>query len=518
MTQPSARAGAASFDRATDRDAPAGDRFDPYALPPEAVEEPPRRLMKALRQVGPGLILAGAIVGTGELIATTHLGAKAGFVLLWLVLLSCFVKVFVQIELGRYAIASGRPTMTAFKEIGGVGNFIGACWVLMMLMTQLQLGAMVGGVGHALHLAMPNVSPGVFSLLGAGDALAAHPEVPWAVLVVLLTCVLLAAGSYRLVETGTTVMVVLFTLGTILCVALLPAAGHAIPWDRVVSGLTPSLPQAAIPAAIAMFGITGVGAAELIAYPYWCIEKGYARKAGPADDSEAWLSRARGWVRVMHLDAWVSMVIYTLATVAFFFLGAAVLYGVDESGLPKGVDKMTEALRTMYAPVLGPRGSKWFIVIGVIAVLYSTLYASTAANARALTDFLRVNRVVQFSVPADRAKWVRRFCVLFPLVDLVLYLFLKSPVLMVVIGGFVQALMLPLVGSAALFLRYRRTDARLRPGAAWDVFLWASVAALTVTAVIGLNDTRKKLGAWYSPAPAAAPSTAPAVAPDGKGR
>ena len=80
-------------------------------------------------------------------------------------------------------------------------------------------------------------------------------------------------------------MVVLFTLGTILCVALLPKAGHAIPWDRVVSGLSPSLPQAAIPAAIAMFGITGVGAAELIAYPYWCIEKGYARKAGPADAS-----------------------------------------------------------------------------------------------------------------------------------------------------------------------------------------------------------------------------------------
>ena len=48
----------------------------------------------------------------------------------------------------------------------------------------------------------------------------------------------------------------------------------------------------------------------------------------------------------------------------------------------------------------------------------------------------------------------------------------------------------------------------------WDVFLWASVTALTVTAVIGLNDTRKKLGAWYAP-----PSTtAPTVAPDGKGR
>jgi hypothetical protein len=99
---------------------------------------------------------------------------------------------------------------------------------------------------------------------------------------------------------------------------------------------------------------------------------------------------------------------------------------------------MIEALRTMYAPVFGPRGSKWFIVIGVIAVLYSTLYAATAANARALTDFLRVNGVLRLRDGGDRTKWIRRFCIAFPLVDLAAYLWLKNPVLMVTIGGFVR--------------------------------------------------------------------------------
>ena len=501
MTQSSAARGAPG-------DAPQ-DQFDPYALPPEATQEPPRQFTRILRQIGPGLILAGAIVGTGELIQTTHLGAKAGFVLLWLVLLSCFVKVFVQVELGRYAIASGRPTMTAFREIGGVGNFIGLCWVLMMLMTQLQLGAMVGGVGQALHLAMPNVSPTLGRLIGgrAAEYLALRPEVPWAALTALVTCALLAAGSYKLVESGTTIMVVLFTFGTMLCVALLPLAGHPIPWDEVAGGFTFSLPHHAVPAAIAMFGITGVGAAELIAYPYWCIEKGYARRAGPADASENWLERARGWIRVMQVDAWVSMVVYSLATLAFFFLGATVLYG--QGGLPGNVGEMTEALRSMYAPVMGAAGSKWFIVIGVMAVLYSTLYAATAANARALTDFLRVNGVFRLRGPGDRIKWVRRFCIAFPLVDLATYLLVRNPVLMVTIGGFVQALMLPMVGGAALFLRYRRTDRRLTAGLVWDVFLWTSVAALTATAAIGLNDTRKKLAAWSSPPPATAPATSP---------
>jgi Mn2+/Fe2+ NRAMP family transporter len=462
------------------------DTFDPYALPAIAIEDPPRRFAQTLRQIGPGLILAGAIVGTGELIQTTHLGAKAGFVLLWLVLLSCFVKVFVQVELGRYAIASGQPTMTAFKQIGGVGNFIGGCWVVMMLMTQLQLGAMVGGVGQALHLALPSVSPTLGRLVGAEMYLAARPELPWAALVAAGTSLLLAIGSYKLVESGSTIMVVLFTFGTILCVALLPAAGHPIPWGEVASGFTFSLPREAIPAAIAMFGITGVGAAELIAYPYWCIEKGYARKAGAADASEDWLERARGWIRVMHLDAWVSMIIYSVSTLAFFFLGATVLHG--RGGLPGNVGGMTEELRSMYAPVLGAFGSKWFIVIGVIAVLYSTLYAATAANARALTDFLRVNHAVRLAGPRDRAKWIRRFCMAFPLIDLLLFMFVKNPVLMVTIGGFVQALMLPMIGGAAVFLRYHRTDRRLAPGKLWDIFLWLSVAALTATACIGIRD------------------------------
>ena len=50
--------------------------YDAYALTEDAVQDPPRTLGRALRQIGPGLILAGAIVGTGELIATTNLGRE----------------------------------------------------------------------------------------------------------------------------------------------------------------------------------------------------------------------------------------------------------------------------------------------------------------------------------------------------------------------------------------------------------------------------------------------------------
>src|SRR5512147_3110965 len=92
---------------------------DPYVLTPDAIQEPPTTFFGALSRIGPGLILAGAIVGTGELIATTNLGAKVGFALLWLVIVSCFIKVFVQAELGRHAISSGQTTLATFRQLPG---------------------------------------------------------------------------------------------------------------------------------------------------------------------------------------------------------------------------------------------------------------------------------------------------------------------------------------------------------------------------------------------------------------
>ena len=72
-------------------------------------------------------------------------------------------------------------------------------------------------------------------------------------------------------------------------------------------------------------------------YNYWLIEKGYARKTGPPRPGDpAWARRARGWIRVMYLDALASMVVYTVVTAAFYVLGAAILHHRGE--IPKGFE------------------------------------------------------------------------------------------------------------------------------------------------------------------------------------
>src|SRR5262249_28668503 len=156
--------------------------------------------------------------------------------------------------------------------------------------------------------------------------------------------------------------------------------------EELIEGFRFALPATGIALAFSTFGITGVGASELFAYPYWCLEKGYARSVGPRDDNDRWAWRARGWLRVMQLDACSSMIVFTVARVAFYLLGAAVLkpQGLD----PKGAD-MIQTLSQMYVQPLG-RWTREVFLIGAWAVLFKTLYVATAANSRLTADFLHL--------------------------------------------------------------------------------------------------------------------------------
>ena len=86
---------------------------------PHGTQAPPTGFGPTLLRIGPGLVLAGSIVGSGELIATTTTGAQAGFTLLWLVLAGCLVKVFAQVEFGRAAVARGCTALGALDELPG---------------------------------------------------------------------------------------------------------------------------------------------------------------------------------------------------------------------------------------------------------------------------------------------------------------------------------------------------------------------------------------------------------------
>lgn len=426
--------------------------------------EPPANFRGILKYLGPGLILAGSIVGSGELVATTRTGAEAGFSLLWLILLGCVIKVFTQIEICRHCIVSGETTVTALNRIPGIGPFIAWFWLITFLTGLGQLGGIVGGVGQAVAIFLPG------------------SDVLWAAIVTLLTVALLLRGGFSFIEIFCTALVASFTfltVGNLFALQSIPE--WAVAKADIIEGLSFGLPEApgALMTALAAFGIIGIGAAELVAYPYWCLEKGYGKWIGPREDSDDWRARARGWIRVLHFDAWGSMVIYTLSTAAFYLLGAAVLHRL---GLVPAGSKMISTLAELYGPVFGSAG-KIILLVGAFAVLFSTFFVSNATKARLMTDALHVFRLRRLPDESTRARSVRFFSVVFPILCFVIYALFPKPVVLILISGLMQALLLPMLGVAALYFRYRTIDPALRPNRLWDVMLALSVLAFLVVGI-----------------------------------
>jgi len=490
------------------------------------VREPPRTLGATLVRLGPGMIIAGSIVGSGELIATTKAGAEAGFWLLWLIIFGCVIKVSTQIELGRYTITWTETPLKALDSIPGPRlkvNWVLWYWAAMTVIIISQQGGIIGGVGQTLAISRPLTDQGrqynqlqdeltssqvelkVAQSRGAAKseieqlerkiakmtADAAALDKPadaylWATILAIATSVLLLVGRYGLIQLVATVFVVAFTAVTIATLIMLQTKPQwAVTGGDLADGLSFRLPPASeqagvnpIGTALAAFGIIGVGASELIMYPYWCLEKGYAKFTGLRDGTKSWINRARGWLKVLQFDAWFSMVVYTFATVAFYLLGAAVL---GRTGLNPGKDNMVRTLAAMYVPVFGPWADRVFLS-GAFAVLYSTFFVAAAGNARMVADSLGLFGLTDGS-ERMRFRWTRIISAIWPILALLLYIGFRAPAKMVLASGMAQAIMLPMLGGAALYFRYRKCDENLRPGKLWDIMLWISLAAFIVIGV-----------------------------------
>ena len=482
---------------------------------PTTVSKPPATIRQSLAYLGPGIILASSIVGSGELIAATTVGAEAGFALLWLIIIGCAIKVAAQVEIGRSTLTWGRTPLKAFDGVPGPRlagrGWVYWGWAIMTALIVVQQGGILAGVAQSLAGGVPLTPAGrawnrlhdeatalriaAASASRGGDAARAaelSAELAtldqenrglarpidgtlWAIVVAVATSCLLAFGRYGVIERCAIVLVGGFTLVTLAALVMLQFdPTWAISRSELAGGLLPSIPPAVggrspLVAALATFGIIGVGAAELMFYPYWCLEKGYGRAVGPRDDSPEWAARARGWMRVMQLDAWASMLVYTVVTVAFYLLGAATLGRLGI--LPEG-DEMVRSLGAMYAPVFGDWAANVFLA-GAFCVLYSTLFAAADGNSRIVADGLVLAGVVADG-EASRNRWTRRVAIAWPLGALVLALLIRAPVAMVLASGMAQAMMLAALGVSVLFFRYRESDPRLVPSRWWDALLWLS--------------------------------------------
>jgi hypothetical protein len=224
-----------------------------------------------------------------------------------------------------------------------------------------------------------------------------------------------------------------------------------------------------------------VAANELFMYPYWILEKGYARELGdPA--SAGWTKRARHWIRTIWLDAGLSTILATIVTAAFFLLGAAVLY--RQGIVPEGLGVVDQVSR-VYTESYG-EWSKWLFLVGAFCTLYSTLVVIAAASGRMWADLFgslgfldaRNAEAVRRCHQIVQTVWLCGLLAAFLLIN-------KQPETLIIAGHFVLgAVMTPLLMYAICWLAFH-TDRRVRMGGLTAALLVGSV--LVILGCVGAN-------------------------------
>jgi Mn2+/Fe2+ NRAMP family transporter len=421
-------------------------------------------------------VITGSIVGSGELVLTSSLGAAAGFALLWWMLVCCWSKSIVQAELARYIVVSGDTYLRAMNRIPGrlpgpAGSVSWTLWLslLSFIPGVIGMGGILGGAGQAIALLMPGVDSRWLTSLIAVAASA-----------------ILYTGSYRRLEWTMLILVAGFTVATLIAAVALQFTEYRLATGDLTTGFACDFPLEYLVLALAVYGATGVNAAEISTYSYWCIEKGYPHFIGAQRDDPSWPARARGWISLLQLDVWVTLALLTCATLPFYLLGAGVLHAIGQQ--PQGLETV-RVLSEMFTQTLGA-WSLWLFGGAAFCILFSSVVAGFGGISRFAPDYLVEFGYLHRERLSVRMRWIRVCGGVLPLASLVFYVLYPSPIVLLTIGALMGAVLLPLQSGATLWLQRHRMDARVRPSTVVHVFLWLTflfqvlMAALVAWSVV----------------------------------
>ena len=89
------------------------------SLPIKPLQEAelPERDKPILKFLGPGVVMAGLAIGSGELIMWPWITSVVGAQLLWAAAIGIFLQLWVNIEIGRWTIVTGESPYTGMARV-----------------------------------------------------------------------------------------------------------------------------------------------------------------------------------------------------------------------------------------------------------------------------------------------------------------------------------------------------------------------------------------------------------------
>lgn len=302
-------------------------------------------LLQKIRNLGPGLLFAGAAVGVSHLVQSTRAGADFGMGLLWATLLANFLK-YPFFEFGpRYALSTGESLLEGYKKLGR--------WVLIlyMLITFFTMFT----IQTAVTVVTANISA---SLFGFTDNIAV-----WSGVITLVCMAILLIGRYVFLDKAMKIIILILTISTLLAVVFAFKNSADISFRQVFPGDT-----AGVVFLIAFMGWMPAPLDISVWQSLWVLEK---KKSNPQFDKKSGLR-----------DFNFGMAGAVFLAVLFLLLGALVMYGAP-IGFSDNASAFTGQLLSLYTETLGTSAA-WIVGIAAFTTMFSTTLTTLDASPRSL--------------------------------------------------------------------------------------------------------------------------------------
>ena len=519
---------------------------DPYSRSASDFQDPPRSLRTTLRHLGPGMILAGSVVGSGELIITTKLGALAGFALLWFVLLSCVVKTVVQTELARHTIASGETFLRVFNSLPGpsgrrpawltlpwLGGFLTACVVALAIFVQLDDASR--GAHSALWLAAGVVAVGLagawitrrgrsprarvshrqsaqgrmnwftwlwmatmlLMFVNSGAILGGTGQVLemvfpgllgeggaryWSILLAAVCGTLLLLGTYSSLEKTLVLLVSSFTVVTVVCAFMLQWTDFAVTWPEVAGGLSLGLPGE-MTTTLVLTALAMYSGTGVSFSEMWNYTYWCVEKGYARNAGEPQPGPA--WRR--RAKGWIRvMQTDAVVTMVVYTASTICFYLLGAAILnERGLDPDGRETLSVLSAIYTDGLGNWaagLFLVGAFFVLVSTTLSGTAGTSRMLADVLGVIGLIDGSDYTARLRFIRVFVVLVLILYSIAYWLFENPPQMLLVTSSLIAVVM--YPALGLGTLYLRYR-RIDPGIApgRPVTIWLWVCSLVLTVV-----------------------------------
>ncbi|MDO8137839.1 MAG: Nramp family divalent metal transporter [Candidatus Brocadiales bacterium] len=424
----------------------------------------PQKTRGLLHLIGPGAILVGLSIGSGELIMWPTIVAEYGPTMAWAPLLGVFLQYWVNQELGRYVLATGESVYTGFARLSKAFVY----FFLFISTAQHLAPAWAVASGGALKALVVGTE-------GWGETYF------WTWCTFLLVCLTLftARFIYRVVELVMMVLTAIIVLGLMVSVAL-TSGGDT--WKGVGEGvmnfgfIEPEINRFQFFAALVFAGVGGTGN---IFINYYLRDKGLAMGArmgriinpirGRAEavpstgfifsPSRENLERWGQWFRDFRIEQAVTFWFTTSLVIMLFFVAAtATLY--PKGLVPQGFEiAVTQA--KILEDIIGRPGHYLFLVVA-FATLFSTQLAIVDGMARTLSDIVYVN--FEKAQKRSLSFWYMVFAVAWVVAGCFLATFNIPPLVLLIsnacFGGLAMAIYCPLT----LIINRRYLPQGARPG------------------------------------------------------